>query len=286
MKRVILPCVLAVLAARSIPAQGGTKEEIQRLQSDVLALQNQMRLLDKNVTEGMNSLKTLASQLTDQVGKSNQILSQMSSTLEKQASGAKFTNESLLQEVRNLGAKIDDAGTRISALAQQISEMKTQAKEITPRRFQSPGGDSGPLAMSSDTIFYQAYNDLVQGNLDLAIQGFTSFVTNFPASEKADDAQYYIGEAYYNDNKLPQAVAAFTKVVNDFPKGDKVASALYKRALAELAMKEKDNAIEDFKVVVQKFSSSPEAALAKSQLDGLGVDLSKPSKVGSARRKP
>ena len=45
MKRVILPCVLAVLAARSIPAQGGTKEEIQRLQSDVLALQNQMRLL-------------------------------------------------------------------------------------------------------------------------------------------------------------------------------------------------------------------------------------------------
>ena len=140
--------------------------------------------------------------------------------------------------------------------------------------------------MSSDTIFYQAYNDLVQGNLDLAIQGFTSFVTNFPASEKADDAQYYIGEAYYNDNKLPQAVAAFTKVVNDFPKGDKVASALYKRALAELAMKEKDNAIEDFKVVVQKFSSSPEAALAKSQLDGLGVDLSKPSKVGSARRKP
>ncbi|PYV42794.1 MAG: hypothetical protein DMG09_01780, partial [Acidobacteria bacterium] len=91
---------------------------------------------------------------------------------------------------------------------------------------------------------------------------------------------------YYNDNKLPQAVAAFTKVVNDFPKGDKVASALYKRALAELAMKEKDNAIEDFKVVVQKFSSSPEAALAKSQLDGLGVDLSKPSKVGSARRKP
>ena len=45
MKRVILPCVLAVLAARSIPAQGGTKEEIQRLQSDVLALQNQESLV-------------------------------------------------------------------------------------------------------------------------------------------------------------------------------------------------------------------------------------------------
>ncbi len=286
MKRVFLPCLLVAFAARSIPAQGGTKEEIQRLQSDVLALQNQVRLLEKNDTEGMNGLKTLTSQITEQLGKSNQILAQIPSTLEKQASGAKSTNDILLQEVRSLGAKIDDAGTRISALAQQISEMKTQAKEITPRRFQAPGGEPGSLAMSSDTIFYQAYNDLVQGNLDLAIQGFTSFVTNFPTSEKADDAQYYMGEAYYNDNKLPQAVAAFTKVVSDFPKGDKVASALYKRALAELAMKEKDNAIADFKVVVQKFASSPEAALAKGQLDGLGIDLSKPSTAGSARRKP
>jgi len=286
MKRVFLPCLLVAFAARSIPAQGGTKEEIQRLQSDVLALQNQVRLLEKNVTEGMNRLKTVAGQITDQVGKSNQILAQIPSTLEKQASGAKSTNDILLQEVRSLGAKIDDAGTRISALAQQISETKTQAKEITPRRFQAPGSEPGSLAMSSDTIFYQAYNDLVQGNLDLAIQGFTSFVTNFPTSEKADDAQYYMGEAYYNDNKLPQAVAAFTKVVSDFPKGDKVASALYKRALAELAMKEKDNAIADFKVVVQKFPSPPEAALAKGQLDGLGIDLSKPSTAGPARRKP
>src|SRR6266498_3175465 len=128
MKRVFLPCLLAAFAARSIPAQGGTKEEIQRLQSDVLALQNQVRLLEKNVTEGMNGLKTLTSQITEQLGKSNQILAQIPSTLEKQASGAKSTNDILLQEVRSLGAKIDDAGTRISALAQQISEMKTQAK--------------------------------------------------------------------------------------------------------------------------------------------------------------
>ena len=51
-------------------------------------------------------------------------------------------------------------------------------------------------------------------------------------------------------------------------------------------MKEKDNAIADFKTVVQKFASSPEAALAKGQLDGLGVDLSKPSAAGRARPKP
>ena len=82
------------------------------------------------------------------------------------------------------------------------------------------------------------------------------------------------------------ALTAFTKLLNDFPKGDKVASALYKRGMAELAMKETDNAVEDFKAVIQRFPSSPEAGLAKSQLDRLGIDPSKPSRPGSARKKP
>ncbi len=286
MKQIASLCLVWILAGGVTPAQGGTKEEIQRLQSDVLALQNQIRVLDKNFTDQMQSLKTLVGQLNDQVGKSNTILSQISSTLEGQASSGRSTNQSLLQEIRNLGAKVDDTGTRISALAQQISEMKTQAKEIQQRRFQTPGGDSASATLSADTIFHEAYNDLIQGNVDLAIQGFTSFVTNFPTSEKADDAQYYIGEAFYNDNKFPQAVTAFTKLLNDFAKGDKVASALYKRGMAELAMKETDNAVEDFKAVIQRFPSSPEAGLGKSQLDRLGIDPTKPSRPGPTRRKP
>jgi tol-pal system protein YbgF len=140
--------------------------------------------------------------------------------------------------------------------------------------------------MSADTIFNEAFNDLVQGNTDIAVQGFSSFVTSFPTSEKADDAQYYIGEAYYNSNKLPQAVAAFTKVLADYPSGDKVASSLYKRGLAELALKEKDNALEDFKSVFQRYPNSPEASLARNQLESLGVDPSRLSKPSSSRRKP
>jgi len=286
MKQILCFCLIGILAGAVAPAQAGTKEEIQRLQSDVLALQNQIRVLDKNFTDQMQSLKSMFGQLNDQVGKSNTILSQISSTLEGQASSVKSTNQGILQEIRNLGVKMDDTGTRVSALAQQISEIKTQAKEIQQRRFQATGSDPANTTMSADTIFHEAYNDLIQGNVDMAIQGFTSFVSNFPSSEKADDAQYYIGEAYYNDNKFPQAVTAFTKLMNDFSKGDKVASALYKRGMAEVAMKETDNAVEDFKAVIQRFPTAPEAGLAKSQMDRLGIDPSKPSRPGVSRRKP
>jgi tol-pal system protein YbgF len=286
MKRIACLLLLGVVLGASPSAQGGTKEELVRLQTDVLALTNQIRLLEKTVSEQTEGLKGLVGQLNDQMGKSNALLGKISNLLETRTASDRSSNQSLLQEVRSLNQKIDDAGTRISALAQQISELKVQSQPITERRFQTSGGDPGSLSMSADTIFNEAFNDLVQGNTDLAIQGFSSFVTNFPTSEKADDAQYYIGEAYYNSKKLPEAVAAFTKILNDYPSGDKVASSLYKRGLAEVALKEKQNAVEDFKAVLQRYPDSPEAGLARNQLESFGIDPSRSAKPSSSRRRP
>jgi tol-pal system protein YbgF len=253
------------------PVRGGTKEELARLQSDVLALQSQIRMLEKGFTEQNQSLKSLIGQLNDQVGKSNAVLERISTTLDKQAAGDRASSQTLLQEVRSLGSKIEDTGAQISALARQVSEMKIESKAVTARRFQTMSGETGASAQSADTIFFEAYNDLVQGNTDLAIQGFTAYVASFPKSEKADDAQYYIGEAYYNGGKFTQAIAAFTRVLNDYPAGDRTASALYKRALAEKQINEKDNAISDLRSVVQRFPGSPEAGLATAELESLGA---------------
>ncbi len=284
MKQAVLICLVAALTALPPSAQAGTKEEILRLQNDVLALQNQLRLLEKTFNEKTDGLKSLVVQLNDQVGKSNQLLGSISANLESQSSGDKSGNQALLQEIRGLASKIDDSATRISALAQQVAELKVQSKPITQRVFQNPGADPGTMALSADTIYNEAFNDLVQGNLDLAIEGFTAFIKSYPGSEKADDAQYNIGEAYYNSGKYPQAIAAFTRIMNDYPSGDKVASAYFKRAKAELAIKERDNAIEDLKTVVQKHASSPEAGLAKNELENLGIDLSKPARPATRRR--
>ncbi len=285
MKRTLYLCFLLLLLVFAPSAQAGVKEELMRLQSDVLALQNQIRMIEKNFNDQTEGLKSLVVQLNDQVGKSNLILSKVAGILDTQASGGKATDQALLQEIRNLSGKMDESATRISALAQQIADMKVQAKPLTQRSYQGIGTEGGNPAVSADTIYSEAYNDLIQGNLDLAIEGFSAFIRNFPTNDKADDAQYNIGEAYYNQNKLPQAIAAFTRILNDYPAGDKVASAVFKRGKAELLQGEKDNAIEDFKTVVRKYPSAPEANLAKAELDSLGVELSKPAKTTPAKRK-
>jgi TolA-binding protein len=255
-----LPICLSFLAPM---AQAGTKEEIMRLQSDVLALKDQFREFEKSYNERTDGLKSLVVQLNDQVAKSNLVLDRVAKTLEGQASGTRSADQALLQEIRALTAKVDDAATRISALAQQIADLKVQTKSLN---------ESGPSGG-------------VQGNLDVAIQGFSAYLTSFPNGKMAATAQLSVGDAYTRVGKLPQAIAAFTRVITDYPGADQVPSAIFKRGRAELAMRESDNAIADFKDIITRFPTAPESDQAKAELQRLGVNLTKPAPAKEPRRK-
>jgi len=283
-KKFLLLIVILVLASVT-SSLAGTKEELVRLQSDVLTLQNQLRLLENSFNEQIQGLKSLVVQLNDQIGVSNKLLGTMATSLEGRTEGQKTDTQAVLQEIRSLKARVDDTATTLSALALQVSEMKVQSKAMSERAYQSVPGDPAALSLSADTIFNEAYNDLVQGNFDLAIEGFSAFIKSFPSSEKADDAQYNIGEAYYNSRRLQQAIAAFTRVIDDYPNADKVTSAYFKRGKAEVALGENENAIEDFKLIVQKYPTAAEASLAKTELENLGVNLSRQTKPAKPRRK-
>jgi tol-pal system protein YbgF len=284
MKRIGYLFIITVLGLAST-AQAGVKEELVRLQADVLALQNQMRQLEKSFSERTDAIRSLVVQLNDQVGKTSLVLGKISTSLETQSSGDVAAAQSVLKEVKDLAGKMDDANMRISALAQQIVDMKVQTKPIAQRTFQNAADNPAQLSSSADQIYSEAFNDLIQGNLDFAIQGFNAFLRNFPTNDKADDAQFYIGEAYYNDGKYPQAIAAFSKVVSDYASGGKVASALFKRAKAEVALLQKDGAIADFRTVAEKYPNEPEASLAKAELLKLGIDLSKPAAKPPVKKK-
>lgn len=282
MKRIAQLCLIVILGVAT-SAHAGTKEDLIRLQADVLALQNQVRQLEKTFAERTDGIQSLVVQLNDQVGKSSLVLGKLSTALENQSSGDTSTMQAVLKEVRDLSTKMDDANTRISALSQQIADMKVQSKPIAQRSFQA-AADNPDTAVSADQIYNEAYNDLVQGNLTLAIQGFNAFLKNFPASDKVESAEYEVGEAYFNAGKYPEAASAFSRVVTDYPTGSKVASALFKRAKAELALEQRDGAIADFKVVIAKYASAPEASLAKAELTKLGIDPSKQAKPPIKKR--
>ncbi len=282
MKRKAIFCLLFFFMFAAPLTIAGTKEEIVRLQNDVLQLQNQIRDFERDFEKAFNEktdgLKSLMEQLNDQMAKSNKLLDRVLQGLENQASNTQSTNQTVLPEIRTLSSKIDEMGTRISALAQQVTDLKVQSKPLTQ-------GINSTGSFSQGSAYDQAYSDYVQGNFDLAIQEFTAYLSSSPGGDKTSIAQFYLGDAYSAQGKLPQAIAAFTRIINDYPSSDQVAGALFKRGRAELDMQESDSAIADFKSIIDRFPASPEAEQAKAQLRNLGISPAKPAPAKETRRK-
>lgn len=107
------------------------------------------------------------------------------------------------------------------------------------------------------------------GDLDGARQGFVSFLREYPNSELAPNARYWLGESYYGKQEYKQAIDSYDRVELDFPRSEKVPAALLKKGYAYLAMKDKRRAASAFKQVVTLYPRSPEAGKASAKLSQL-----------------
>lgn len=251
-------------------ANAGTKEDLARLQADVNDLRNQIQELERTLNGRVDGIRSLLEQLNDQVAHSNLVLERVSGTLENQTSGAQSSDQMLLQEIRSLSQKMDETAIRVSAMAQQLNELKVQSQSF--RQTSAFGGGLPP-----NDLYDQAEGDFVEGNLDLAVQGFTAYIENYPGADKAVAALCRIGDIHTHQNMLPQAMAVLTRAIDEYPDREEVASALYKRANLHLSMDEKDKAAEDLKNIVVNFSETDESELAKEVLKKLGVRIPRPA---------
>lgn len=262
MKKSILYLLLAGIFACASLLHAGTKEELQRLQKDVGTLQDQIRIFEQTLNENNTALagiKSLVEQLNDQVAKSSMLLDKVSVTIEQQATGNRSKEDEITQKIQSLSFQIDEMATSIAALARQVSDLKVQSRPVNP-----------PVE-SELSVFNQAFYNLLDENYDLAIEGFNTYLTQFPSGEKATDALFNIGVAYYYMNQHQQAIKTFTQLIEENADSDKIANALYKRGEAHLGNQDSEKAAEDFKAVIARFPDSPEAASSKARLQDLGV---------------
>ncbi|SPP65825.1 putative Tol-Pal system protein YbgF (Modular protein) [Nitrospira lenta] len=104
------------------------------------------------------------------------------------------------------------------------------------------------------------------GDLEGARRGFSAFIANYPNSDLAPNARYWLGEAYYGAKDFKRAIDAYDKVESDYPRSEKVPAAILKKGYAYLALKDKKRASSAFKQVVTLYPRSPEAGKASDKL--------------------
>ena len=95
---------------------------------------------------------------------------------------------------------------------------------------------------------------------------FKSFYQRYPDHELADNAQYWLGEIYYDREDYPNAILAFKEVVTRHVEENKAPDALLKIGYAYIALDDPANARVFLKRVIKNYPFGESEAKARAKL--------------------
>jgi tol-pal system protein YbgF len=157
---------------------------------------------------------------------------------------------------------------------QRLTELRTRLEARGAQMEASPvPGDSArptPQATASADQMYEAsLAQLRRGSLSTARLGLREMLRQYPTSDRAPDALYFIGQSFASENP-DSAAAYYREVVDKYPTSPRAAAALYNLGLLAERRKDMAGARDAYQRVTQKYPQSDEAALARDRLKALG----------------
>jgi tol-pal system protein YbgF len=143
-------------------------------------------------------------------------------------------------------------------------------KEPSPKDKPTSGGAPVQTNISPQDLYKTAYADYQKGTYELAIDGFSTLIEQFPSDNPlADDALYMIGECYYSQKKFSPAIEQFDELIVNYPASNKIAAAYLKKSYCLAELKRKDEAIAVLRFLISKYSLSEEAKSAQQKIKEL-----------------
>jgi len=263
-----------------LPA-GAVAKEIIQLQRDVALLQQQLRDLQRSVDEKTAVLKTLVEQALDAVNRMNLTVNNLERAVRETQAGAEARVDSLGTQVAALRDSLDELRVRVAKLSEQMIEAQGVLRGVDARlasppppaeqASESPAAPAAPAIPSADTLYDTALRDFTTGKYDLARQQFSDYLKHYGETQLAGNAQFYIGETYYQQKNYQQAIAEYDKVLTKYPKSYKLAAAQLKKGYALLELNDRTGGIRALRTVIRDYPNSEEARLARARLQRLGV---------------
>jgi len=149
-----------------------------------------------------------------------------------------------------------------------------QATAATPQPAPASPPRPAVTAATPAELYKNALNDYTEGNYDLAIEGFRSYITLYPKTSLLPNAHYWLGESFYRRKNHDLAIKQFELFLKEYPNNPKVASAMLKQGYAYLEMGDMSRGRTVLSRLVKRFPKSREARSAKDRLSqvkkGLG----------------
>ena len=148
-----------------------------------------------------------------------------------------------------------DTGARPAGVAPGT----TAGAQVTPAAPTATG--PGPTQ-----LFELANAQLRRGSTGAAREGFQQLLVQYPQSDLAPDAQYYVAETLAAENQSAAADSAYRLVPERWPNAPRAATALYKLGLSLERQGRRAEARAALDDVVRRYPRSDEAVLARERV--------------------
>lgn len=257
----------------------------QTLNSKIDVLTGMLQAIQNDSRRTADQVASMQDALTNGVAKSLTPVAGLNGKVDAMGDDVRALKDSL----SDLSARLERMDAKITDLKNQIQIMQSPPPapgaatgQGTAGATAQPGSGVPPQGMSADRSYTDALRDFQTGKADLAYNEFQQYLTYFPNTELAANAQYYIGEIAYNRGDYTGAVQAFDAVLERYPENPKTPDAHWMKGMALLKSRQVNRAVQEFRALVAKYPHTDDARKAQEQLRELHAASTPPA--SSARR--
>lgn len=291
----------AILLLTPVRAHAASKEIVE-LQTQVQQLMDMVQRLQSTLDTRFGVLQHLVEQTADNANQMTTAVNALQQKINAQSDNVNGKLDSASGQVQSLNDSVDELKTRVAKLDKAIQDLQSQLQNIqsqspvpggaAPGGMGNPAPDAGNGAMNGGPppgntappvvnnptpplreTFQAAMRDYNAAKYSVAAGEFQDVVHYYPMDDMAGSAQFYLGEIAYREQNYEDAVKAYNAVLEGFSGNTKAPAAQLHKGLALIQLNKKDAGIHELRLLIQRHPQTPEAAQARSKLNGLGVRI-------------
>ena len=141
----------------------------------------------------------------------------------------------------------------------------------SPAPVLAPGLETGADPAQMQAEYDRAFTLLKSSQYEMAIQEFTVFLNKYPTGNFSDNAQYWLGEAYYVMKQFEQALQEYNKLVVNYPHSQKYTHALLKIGYCYHELGRIDEARKYLQALTRQYPGETASRLAEERLKSIAL---------------
>jgi len=276
--------VLLVGSPRHAPAQSQTAATLDEIQQEIIAVRNEFKLwiqkneqdqetIQQHVGDKLTELLELTEKGTPSYAERMKKAAELQTAIDSYDAGLEKLEDTLGTIEATMNAHLDQIGQSLTQIKARGVPRRRNASESGRTPVPAATGELSEqqaevpmLQIPPGQLFRAAYGFYMEGDYDTAIAGFQKYLIDYPDTQLAGAAQYWIAESLTKLEEYDIALKEYEYLITHYPENDKLPDGYYGKASVLLKLGQTDEARQLLQYVADQYRGTIAARKAGNRL--------------------